>query len=339
MKDKNFSDDENKIIIYQTDDGKTQIDVHLLDESVWLTQEQMSQLFGKTKSTINEHIKNIFEEGELDEHLVVRKFGISEFSTKPTNFYSLDVIISVGYRVKSVQGTRFRIWATERLKEYIVKGFTMDDERLKQGGGKYWKELLERIRDIRSSEKMLYRQVLDLYAESIDYDPKSNESLIFFKIVQNKLHYGAHGHTAPEVIFQRVDSDKPFMGLTTFKGVLPTKAEAKTAKNYLEENEAKALRNLVSGYFDFAEMQAIKHKEMRMKDYVDLLYRILTANGDPILKGGGTISHEQAMDKVEIEFRKYQVKTITPVEQAYLDTISGAEKKITKRIQKGKKDE
>lgn len=330
-----MNENQGEIIIYQTDDGQNRIDVRLENETVWLTQEQMASLFGKSKSTINEHIRNIFEEGELQESLVVRKFGISEFSTKPTNFYNLDVIISVGYRVKSVQGTHFRIWATERLREYIVKGFTMDDERLKQsGGGQYWKELLERIRDIRSSEKMLYRQVLDLYAESIDYDPKSDESLKFFKIVQNKLHYAAHGHTASEVIFERIDCDKPFLGLTTFKGALPTKREAQTAKNYLDEKELKILNNLVSGYFDFAEIQAERHNPMRMKDYIEHLDKILSATGEKILKDGGKISHETAMKKVDAEYKKYQQKTITPVEEAYLETLKAAQKKITK---KGKK--
>lgn len=330
-------DDNGEIIIYQTEDGKGHINVRLQDETIWLTQEQMGILFGKSKSTINEHIKNIFAEGELIENKVVKKFGISEFSKKPTNIYNLDVIISVGYRVKSVQGTRFRIWATERLKEYIIKGFTIDDERLKQnGGGSYWKELLERIRDIRSSEKMLYRQVLDLYAESVDYDPKSEESQKFFKIVQNKLHYAAHGHTASEVIYQRIDSEKEFLGLTNFKGVLPTKAEAKTAKNYLSESELKRLNNLVSAYFDLAELQAQRHIQMRMRDYVEHLDRILSANGDQLLQGGGTVSHEQAMQKVDIEYKKYQQKTITSVERAYLESIKSLEKKIKR---KGKKDD
>ena len=213
-----------EIILYQRGDA-TAIDVRLDGDTVWLTQEQMAELFGKAKSTINEHIKNVFEEGELVPEQVMRKIGISEFSTKPTNFYNLDVIISVGYRVKSQQGTRFRIWATERLREYLVKGFTMDDARLKNlGGGSYWKELLDRIRDIRSSEKVLYRQVLDLYATSVDYDPKAEASVVFFKAVQNKLHYAAHGQTAAEVVRQRADAGKPFMGLLSFSGKQPTKA-------------------------------------------------------------------------------------------------------------------
>ena len=223
----------SNIIFYTSDDGLTKINVQLSDETVWLTIDQMAELFKKSRSTINEHILNIYNEKELFEEDTIRKIGNSDFSTKPTNFYNLDVIISVGYRVKSIQGTRFRQWATLRLKEYIVKGFTMDDERLKNlGGGNFWKELLDRIRDIRSSEKVMYRQVLDLYATATDYDPKSQESLTFFKIVQNKLHYAAHGNTASEVIYMRVDSDKPFVGLTTFKGDEPTKAEAMIVKSF-----------------------------------------------------------------------------------------------------------
>ena len=232
--------DENNgnIIIYQSEDGVVRLDVRLEDKTVWLTIDQMSELFGKSRSTINEHILHIYEEGELEEEATKRKIGISDFSTKPTNLYNLDVIISVGYRVKSIQGTRFRQWATERLHEYIVKGFTLDDERLKNlGGGSYWKELLDRIRDIRSSEKVLYRQVLDLYATAVDYDPRSDTSRLFFKIVQNKLHYAAHGHTAAEVIYERADADKPFMGLTTFKGELPCLNDVKIAKNYLSADE------------------------------------------------------------------------------------------------------
>ena len=246
----------SEIILYTTDDGLTKINVQLEDETVWLTQDQIAMLFDKAKSTISEHIKHIFEEGELDEKSVVRKFRTTAADGKnyEVNYFNLDVIISVGYRVKSVQGTRFRQWATQRLKEYIVKGFTMDDERLKNlGGGNYWKELLDRIRDIRSSEKVMYRQVLELYATATDYDPKSEESLTFFKIVQNKLHYAAHGNTASEVIYLRVDSDKPFAGLTNFKGEQPAQAEAMIAKNYLEEKELKVLNNLVAAYFDLAE--------------------------------------------------------------------------------------
>lgn len=269
----------SNILIYQNKEGSIKIDVRLEDETVWLTQSQMGILFGKDKRTISEHIGNIFKEGELDESSVVRNFRITAADGKKydTNHYSLDVIISVGYRVKSLQGTQFRIWATQRLKEYIIKGFTMDDERLKQlGGGGYWKELLDRIRDIRSSEKVLYRQVLDLYATSVDYDPKSDVSIQFFKIVQNKLHFAAHGHTAAEVIYERADSDKPFMGLTIFSGDLPTSKDITVAKNYLTADELKILNNLVSGYFDFAEIQAMRRNPMYMSDYVNQLDNILS---------------------------------------------------------------
>jgi len=330
--------DENKgnIIIYQSEDGVVRLDVRLEDKTVWLTIDQMAELFGKSRSTINEHILHIYEEGELEEEKTKRKIGISDFSTKPTNFYNLDVIISVGYRVKSIQGTRFRQWATERLHEYIVKGFTLDDERLKNlGGGSYWKELLDRIRDIRSSEKVLYRQVLDLYATAVDYDPRTETSRLFFKIVQNKLHYAAHGHTAAEVIFERADADKPFMGLTTFKGELPCLNDVKIAKNYLSADELKILNNLVSGYFDFAEIQALKHRPMYMEDYVRQLDNNITSIGEELLTDGGTVSHEEAMKKAVAEYRKYQVKTLSSVEQAYLESIKGIEKKVKR---KGKGD-
>jgi hypothetical protein len=322
-------ENENKgeIIIYQSDDGIIQLDVRLENETVWLTIDQMALLFGKSRSTINEHILNVFQSGELNESDSVRKIGNSDFSTKPTNFYNLDVIISVGYRVHSIVGTRFRQWATRRLHEYIVKGFTLDDKRLKgNGGGMYWKELLDRIRDIRSSEKVLYRQVLDLYATSVDYDPKADESVRFFKIVQNKLHYAAHGHTAAELIYERADADKPFMGLTTFEGELPTLKDTKIAKNYLTADELKVLNNIVSGYFDFAEIQAIRHRPMYMEDYIKQLDGILSGTGEQLLLDAGSVSHQQAMEKAEKEYRKYQVKTLSPVEQAYLDTIKQLEK-------------
>ena len=332
------SQNKGEIVFYQTEDGITKLSVNLQDETVWLTQEQMAELFGKAKSTINEHINNIFTEGELEEDKVTRKFGNSEFSTKvtkPTNYYNLDVIISVGYRVKSKIGTQFRIWATNVLKEYIKKGFAMDDERLKgNGGGTYWKELLDRIRDIRSSEKVLYRQVLDLYATSVDYNPKSDESIQFFKIVQNKLHYAAHGHTAAEVIFERANAEKPFMGLTNFSGELPSIKDIKIAKNYLKEDELKILNNLVSGYFDIAEINAIEHKPMYMSDYVEQLDSVLSSGKRKLLDGPGTISHEQAMKKAETEYRKYQVATISPVEQAYLESIKSAEKEAKNQLRK-----
>ena len=323
-------ENENKgeIIIYQSDDGIVQLDVRLENETVWLTIDQMALLFGKSRSTINEHILNVFQSGELNECDSVRKIGNSDFSTKPTNFYNLDVIISVGYRVHSIVGTRFRQWATQRLHEYIVKGFTLDDKRLKgNGGGMYWKELLDRIRDIRSSEKVLYRQVLDLYATSVDYDPKADESVRFFKIVQNKLHYAAHGHTAAELIYERADADKPFMGLTTFEGELPTLKDTRIAKNYLTADELKVLNNIVSGYFDFAEIQAIRHRPMYMEDYIKQLDGILTGTGEKLLLDAGSVSHQQALEKAEKEYRKYQVKTLTPVEEAYLDTLKQLAKK------------
>ena len=324
-----------EIIIYQSEDGVVQLDVRLENETVWLSQDQLCLLFNKAKSTISEHISNIFKEGELDESVVVRKFRITtphgaiEGKTQQHDvlYYNLDVIISVGYRVRSIVGTRFRQWATDRLREYIVKGFTLDDRRLKgNGGGLYWKELLDRIRDIRSSEKVLYRQVLDLYATSVDYNPKAEESIRFFKIVQNKLHYAAHGHTAAEVIFERADAEKPFMGLTSFEGELPTLKDTKVAKNYLNAKELKVLNNIVSGYFDFAEIQAIRHRPMHMEDYIKQLDGILTGTGEKLLSDAGTVSHQQAIEKAEKEYRKYQVKTLSPVEEAYLETLKLLEK-------------
>ena len=316
-----------EIIIYQSQDGSVQFDVRLENETVLVTIDQMALLFGKARSTINEHILNVFQDGELNENVAVRKIGISDYSTKPTNYYNLDVIISVGYRVHSIIGTRFRQWATGRLREYIVKGFTMDDKRLKgNGGGMYWKELLDRIRDIRSSEKVLYRQVLDLYATSVDYNPNAEESIRFFKIVQNKLHYAAYGHTAAEVIYERADADKPFMGLTSFDGDLPTLKDTKIAKNYLTADELKVLNNIVSGYFDFAEIQAIRHRPMYMEDYIKQLDGILAGTGEKLLPDAGSISHQQAIDKAEKEYRKYQIKTLSPVEEAYLKTLKQLEK-------------
>ena len=322
-------DNNGEIIIYQTDDGLTHIDVKMEDETVWLTQAQLVQLYQTSKSNVSEHIKHIFEEGELEENAVVRKFRTTAADGKNynTTYYNLDMIISLGYRIKSSIATNFRRWATERLKEYMIKGFTMDDERLKQlGGGSYWKELLDRIRDIRSSEKVLYRQVLDLYATSVDYDPTSAESVRFFKIVQNKLHYAAHGHTAAEVIYQRADASKPFMGLKTFKGEMPVLSDVKIAKNYLNEDELKILNNLVSGYFDFAEVQAMRHNPMHMSDYIEHLDRVLSTTGEKLLEGAGTVSHKQVMEKAEQEYRKYQVETLSPVEEAYLETIRETEK-------------
>lgn len=334
-----MNNEKGNIVIYQTEDGQTHIEVKMEDETLWLTQAQLVELYQTSKSNVSEHIKHIFEEGELDENSVVRKFRTTAGDGKnyEVTYYNLDMIISLGYRIKSIVATHFRRWATERLKEYIVKGFTMDDERLKQlGGGMYWKELLDRIRDIRSSEKVMYRQVLDLYATSVDYDPKSDISIQFFKIVQNKLHFAAHGHTAAEVIYDRADADKPFMGLTTFSGDLPTGKDITIAKNYLTTDELKILNNLVSGYFDFAEIQAMRRNPMYMSDYVTQLDNILSSTGEKLLTDAGRISHQQAMDKAKAEYRKYQVKTISPVEQAYLDTIKALQNKAKK---KGGKDE
>jgi hypothetical protein len=321
-----------EVIIYKNDEGSANISVRVENETVWLTIEQMSELFNKSRSTINEHILNIYKEKELIEEETVRKIGNSDFSTKPTNFYNLDVIISVGYRVKSVQGTRFRQWATQRLKEYIVKGFTMDDQRLKGiGGGDYWKELLDRIRDIRSSEKVLYRQVLDLYATSIDYDPKTPESIHFFKVVQNKLHYAVNKLTAAETIYSRADAEKEFMGLTTFAGKMPIKSETKIAKNYLVKDELFRLNRLVSAFFDLAEIKAQEHIQMQMKDWVLELDQFTKIYGKGTLENAGKISHSEAMDKAEEEYRKYQARTLSPVEKDYLDAIMALEQKVAKK--------
>ena len=315
---------ESEILIYQMEDGHTKIDVKFEDETVWLTQAQLCELYQTSKSNISEHIKHIFEEGELEETSVVRKFRTTAADGKKynTTHYNLDMIISLGYRVKSKIATNFRRWATERLKEYMIKGFTMDDERLKNlGGGNYWKELLDRIRDIRSSEKVMYRQVLDLYATSVDYDPKSSESIAFFKMVQNKLHYAAHGHTAAEVIYERADASQPFMGLKSFSGDFPTLKDIGIAKNYLNDEELKILNNIVSGYFDFAEIQAMRHHPMYMADYVEHLDNVLKTTGEKVLQDAGTISHTQAIEKATKEYRKYQVQNLSPVEEEYLETI------------------
>jgi len=326
-------DKHNQIIIYNTEDGETKIEVQIKDETVWLTQKQMAELFDKAKSTINEHIQNIYDEKELVLEETMRKFGISEFSTKPTNYYNLDVIISVGYRVKSLRGTQFRIWATQKLKEYIIKGFVMDDERLKgNGGGSYWKELLDRIRDIRSSEKALYRQVLDLYATSVDYDPHSSESIAFFKAVQNKLHYATNKQTAAEVIAKRADAEKDFMGLTTFAGVLPVLSEVTIAKNYLTEDELFRLNRMVSAFFDLAEIKAKEKQEMSMADWVAELDKFTKNYGKGVLQNAGEVSHKQATEKATKEYKKFQAKTLSPVEKAYLESIRLLEKRVKKKI-------
>ena len=325
MKDDNGNKaNMGEILIYRTEDGRTKLDVKLENETIWLSLDQMAELFQRDKSTVSRHIKNIFQEGELEQSSVVANFATTAADGKnyQVDYYNLDVIISVGYRVKSIRGTQFRIWATARLKEYMIKGFTLDDERLKgNGGGAYWKELLDRIRDIRSSEKVLYRQVLDLYATSVDYDPKSTESIAFFKIVQNKLHYAAHGHTAAEIIYDRADAKEPFMGLKTFAGESPTLKDISIAKNYLNEDELRVLNNLVSGYFDLAEINAIEHKPMYMSDYVEQLDAVLSSGGRKLLENAGRVSHQQAIEKATDEYRKYQVQTLSPVEKAYLETL------------------
>ena len=331
---------ENKgdIVIYKTQDGLTKINVKFEDETVWLTQSQLVELYQTSKSNISEHIKHIFEEGELSQESTVRNFrtvqieGNREVSREQV-YYNLDMIISLGYRVKSIVATQFRRWATELIKEYLKKGYALDDNRLKElGGGDYWKELLERIRDIRSSEKVMYRQVLDLYATSADYNPKSAESIAFFKMVQNKLHFATHGNTAAEVIYNRADAEKDFMGLTTFSGDFPTKKDVVIAKNYLSEKELKVLNNLVSAYFDLAEINAIEHNTMYMSDYVEQLDKILSSTGKGILENAGSVSHKQAVEKAEAEYQKFIQKNLSPVEKEYLEVIKNLEKTAKEKM-------
>ena len=321
-------EDKEKIIIYQSQDNQIRLDVRLENETVWLSLDQMAMLFRRDKSTISRHIKNIFEEGELNVQAVVANYATTANDGKnyQVAYYNLDVIISVGYRVKSFQGTQFRIWATQRLKEYIIKGCTLDDDRLKQlGGGSYWKELLERIRDIRATEKVLYRQVLEIYATSIDYDPRAAVTKEFFQKVQNKLHYAIHGHTAAELIVERADAEKEFMGLLTFKGNQPTLVEARTAKNYLNEKELRAMGQLVSGFLDFAERQAEREQPMTMNDWARYLDRILTMSGEQLLQDAGKVSHTDAMEYATNEYRKYKQRTLSDVERDYLEAIKRIE--------------
>ena len=311
------NDTRGEIVIYQSEEGKVSIDVLFQDETVWLPIEQMSILFGKSRSTINEHILNIYKEGELSEADTMRKIGISDFSTKPTNFYNLDVVISVGYRVHSVQGTRFRQWATQRIHEYIIKGYTLDDERLKGNGGRYFRELLQRIRDIRSSERNLYQQVTDIYATAVDYDPKAEITRQFFATVQNKMHYAAHQHTAAEVVYDRVDSEKPMLGMTNFKGNYITKDDVIIAKNYLNEKELTVLNLLVSQFFDYAELQAMEQHPMTMQEWIDELDRVLSNNRRPLLEGSGSISHQLAQEKAEHEYTIYRQREMNQLESDY----------------------
>ena len=330
----------SEVILYTTDDGLTKIELQFEEGTVWLTQLELADLFQTSKQNISKHIKAIYADQELieaatvNQKLTVQTEGGREI-TRKIAVYNLDVILAVGYRVRSVRGVQFRQYASTILKEYLEKGFALNDERLKGlGGGNYWKELLDRIRDIRSSEKVMYRQVLDLYATATDYDPKSDTSTTFFKMVQNKLHYAAHGHTASEVIYLRVDSDKPFAGLTHFKGNEPTQAEAMIAKNYLSEKELKLLNNLVSGYFDLAELNAIEEREMRMADYVRELDTILTSTNRKVLDNAGKISAEAAKKKASQEYKKYKAKTLNAVEKDYLKTIASLEKQAKQESRK-----
>lgn len=326
-----MKDNQNTFIIFKTEDEKISVDVRFEEETVWLTQEQMASLFERDRTVIVKHIGNIFSEGELDEKSNVHFLHIAN-SDKPVKFYNLNVIISVGYRVKSQRGTQFRIWATQRLNEYIRKGFTMDDERLKNpGGGGYWKELLQRIRDIRASEKVFYRQVLDIYATSIDYDPKAEVSIEFFKKVQNKIHFAVHGQTAAEVIYSRADAEKEFMGLMTFPGSRPYLKDVIVAKNYLDEKELRSLGQIVSGYLDFAERQAEREQSMTMKDWAEHLDKILTMSGEKLLLGAGSVSHDEAIDKATNEYKKYQQKTLSEVEKSFLESLKSLENKGKQR--------
>ena len=318
------------IILFKTDDGQIKLDVKFEDETVWLTQAQMVELYQSSKANVSEHIKHIFADGELSENSVVRKFRTTAADGKnyETTFYNLDMIISLGYRIKSLTATKFRIWATQRLKEYIIKGFALDDDRLKElGGGGYWKELIERIRDIRASEKVFYRQVLDIYATSIDYDPRADVSIEFFKKVQNKIHFAVSGQTAAEVIYSRADAEKEFMGLTSFKGDRPHLVDALIAKNYLNEKELHAMRQIVSGYLDFAERQAEREQPMTMKDWANHLDRILTMSGEQLLQDAGSVSHQQAVEKATGEYKKYQEKTLSTVERDFLSALKALPKK------------
>lgn len=328
---------ENQIIIYKTDDGVTKIDVRLENETVWLSLDQIAELFQRDKSTISRHIKNVFEEGELQKDAVVANFATTatDGKTYQVDHYNLDVIISVGYRVKSLRGTQFRIWANNVLKEYMIKGFAMNDDLLKSsGGGDYFKELLERIKDIRSSERVFYRQILDIYATSIDYDKNAETSILFFKTVQNKMHFAVTKHTAPEIVYLRADSTKPFMGLTTFSGSKPKKTEIGIAKNYLTEQELKELNAITSAYLDFAELQALRRKTMTMKDWIAKLDDFLRMSESEVLDNAGQISHEMAMEKASGEYVKYKALTVdelSVVEKDFLESVKTTQKKLERK--------
>ena len=332
--------EKNEFLIYNSEKGDVRIEVFLKDENLWLPQKKIAELFDVNVPAVSKHLNNIYEESELEKGATVSILETVQTESgrdvkRNLEFYNLDAIIAVGYRVNSKKATQFRIWATKILKEYIIKGFTMDDERLKElGGGNYWKELLDRIRDIRSSEKVIYRQVLDLYATSVDYTPRSEESVMFFKMVQNKLHYAVNEQTAAELIYSRADADKEFMGITHFSGTLPTKKDISTAKNYLDNEELFRLNRLVSAFFDLAELKAMEHVPMKMKDWVAELDKFTSIYGKGTLKNAGKISHEQAIEKAEKEYRMYQVKTLSPVEKSYIESIKQLQKTAEKKTKK-----
>ncbi len=332
---------KSELILYQTEDGKTKIEVRLQDETVWLSQKLMAELFQVTIPTINEHIKTIYNDGELEAEATIRKFLIvqtegSRQVKRPVDFYNLDMIISVGYRVNSIRGTQFRIWATQRLREYIIKGFTLDDDRLKQaGGGNYFDELLARIRDIRSSEKVFWRKVLDIYATSIDYDPNTDLSQQFFAAVQNKMHWAAHGRTAAEIIYGRANAAKPNMGMTSWSGGRPQKTDSEIAKNYLNAKELDVLNRIVNMYLEFAELQALSRKPMYMRDWITKLDDFLKLSGRDILTHAGTISHDKALEKAHAEYERYRIERLnapSPVERQFLEAI-----KDIKQIEQSRK--
>ena len=337
--------DKGQFLLYQTSDGDSQIEVKLQDDTVWLSLDQMAELFQRNKSTISRHIKNVLEDRELQEEATIANFAtVQNEGTRKVErviaYYNLDMIISVGYRVHSYRGVQFRIWATKVLKEYIVKGFAMNDDLLKRaGGGNYFDELLARIRDIRSSEKVFYRKVLEIYALSIDYDPRVEMTQKFFKTVQNKMHYSVHGHTAAEIIYERADAEKDFMGLTTWSGAMPTKPEAEIAKNYLTHEEIKSLNRIVSLYLDFAEMQAEEHRPMYMKDWINILDDILRISRKDILTHAGKISAKLAKEKADHEYDKFKERTkndLSPVEIHFLENFEREQKIL---LGEGKKEE
>ena len=326
--------DKGQFLLYQTPDGNSQIEVKLQNDTVWLSLDQMAELFQRNKSTISRHIKNVLEDGELEADSVIANFATTATDGKNYSvaYYNLDMIISVGYRVHSYRGVQFRIWATKVLKEYIVKGFAMNDDLLKRaGGGNYFDELLARIRDIRSSEKVFYRKVLEIYALSIDYDPRVEMTQKFFKTVQNKIHYSVHGHTAAEIIYERADAEKDFMGLTTWSGAMPSKPEAEIAKNYLTHEEIKSLNRIVSLYLDFAEMQAEEHRPMYMKDWINILDDFLRISRKDILTHAGKISAKLAKEKADQEYDKFKERTknnLSPVEIHFLENFEREQKRL-----------